>query len=277
MCAWGVDLFASYPCSSVFIPVTLPRLSLHIMCIQDTHKSAVSAPQGTFDDDGYVVVPGVLSSQKINTLIQLIEPECRSRFEQSGCDVHAIRNLFDVLPTMKSVVAWPDIQNLIEPVLGPGAFAVRVIYFDKLPGANWKVPWHQDQTIAVKHRIDVPGFGPWSVKEGVPHVEPPTSVLEHMLTVRIHLDDCTEDNGPLRVIPGSHQLGRLTPDDARGQLDKHGEMVCAVKSGGVVLMRPMLLHASSPCVSPKHRRVIHIEFAAVKLPGGLEWVEPGGG
>jgi ectoine hydroxylase-related dioxygenase (phytanoyl-CoA dioxygenase family) len=244
------------------------------MCRQDADGSAVSAPRGTFDVYGYAVVPKLLDSQRIKTLIQLIEPECRSRYEQSGRDVHAIRHLFDVLPAMKSIITWPEIRSLVEPALGSDAFAVRAIYFDKLPGANWKVPWHQDQTIAVKSRIDVPLFGPWSVKEGVPHVEPPISVLERMLTVRIHLDDCTEDNGPLRVIPGSHKLGRQTPDDARGQLDKHGEVACAVKSGGAVLMRPMLLHASSPSVSSMHRRVIHIEFAADQLPSGLEWAGP---
>ncbi len=244
------------------------------MCRQYTDISVASAPRGTFDEDGYAVESGLLDSQRINTLIQILEPECRSRFEQSDRNVYAIRNLFDVLPSIISVVSWPEVRSLVKPVLGAKAFAVRAIYFDKLPGANWKVPWHQDQTVAVKHRIDTPGFGPWSVKEGVPHVEPPASVLEGMLTVRIHLDDCTKDNGPLRVIPGSHKLGRLTPGDARSQLDTHGEVACVVKSGGAVLMRPMLLHASSPCVSPIHRRVIHIEFAANGLPYGLEWAGP---
>jgi ectoine hydroxylase-related dioxygenase (phytanoyl-CoA dioxygenase family) len=228
-------------------------------------------------DDGYAVQDGVMDADRVAGLLSIIEPYCETLQAKSGRAIHAIRNLFDVLPSIKPVVTWPEVRSLVEPVLGSGAFAVRVIYFDKLPGANWKVPWHQDQTIAVKRRIDVPGFGPWSVKEGVPHVEPPTSVLEHMLTVRIHLDDCTDGNGPLRVIPGSHKLSRLTPEDARDLLKKRGEVVCAVKSSGAVLMRPMLLHASSPCVSPRHRRVIHIEFAANGLPDGLEWAGPGGG
>src|SRR5262245_7189469 len=86
----------------------------------------------------------------------------------------------------------------VEPILGPGAFVVRGLFFDKTPRANWKVSWHQDLTIAVRVRIEAPGFGPWSLKAGVVHVQPPAEILERMATVRLHLDDCSESNGPLR-------------------------------------------------------------------------------
>jgi len=223
-------------------------------------------------EEGYAIVPGVLDATCVAGLIATVEAYCDTQQTKTGRTVHAIRNLTEALPELAAVACRPEIRGLVEPILGPEAFAVRAIYFDKLPGANWKVPWHQDQTIAVKQRIDTPGFGPWSVKEGVPHVEPPTSILEKMLTVRIHLDDCTDDNGPLRVIPGSHQLGRLSPDDASDLLQKHGEVSCVVNAGGVVLMRPTILHASSLAASPAHRRVLHIEFAASTLPGGLAWI-----
>jgi ectoine hydroxylase-related dioxygenase (phytanoyl-CoA dioxygenase family) len=163
------------------------------------------------------------------------------------------------------------VRSLVEPALGPNAFAVRDLFFDKTMDANWKVTWHQDLTIAVRHRIDVPDFGPWSVKDGVPHVRPPVELLERMLTVRLHLDDCGEENGPLRVLPGSHQHGRLGENAIRVWRAEVPAVSCAVKRGGAVLMRPLLLHASSPARRPEHRRVIHLEFAAEELPGGLQW------
>ena len=148
---------------------------------------------------------------------------------------------------------------------------VRGILFDKTPGANWKVGWHQDLSIAVKKRVDVPGFGPWSEKAGVPHVQPPCAVLEQMLTIRLHLDECGEDNGPLRVLPGSHTKGKMAPQEIKAYRQATEPVICACPRGGALLMRPLLLHASSLATSPKHRRVVHLEFAAQPLPGGLEW------
>jgi len=225
----------------------------------------------TLQDLGYAVVEDVLNDAHVSRLLSTLEPYCKDKQSQTGRAVHAIRNLFEVLPDLSGIVDQPEIRGLVDPILGRGAFAVRAIYFDKPQDANWKVPWHQDQAIAVKQRIDTPGFGPWSVKDGVPHVEPPISILEQMLTIRIHLDDCTENNGPLRVIPGSHQLGRLTPDKTSELLNKHGEVACTVNAGGAVLMHPTILHASSPAASPTHRRVIHIEYADTALPGELAW------
>jgi ectoine hydroxylase-related dioxygenase (phytanoyl-CoA dioxygenase family) len=148
---------------------------------------------------------------------------------------------------------------------------VRGILFDKLPEANWKVPWHQDLSIAVRGRVDVAGFGPWSVKAGVPHVQPPLPLLENMLALRLHLDDCDAANGPLRVIPRSHTGGRLSPTAIRAWRSQQAAVACLVPRGGALLMRPLLLHASSPALRPGHRRVIHLEFAAEGLPGGLQW------
>lgn len=228
----------------------------------------------SIERDGFAVVPDVLDPERVADLTSTIESHCNKRAEVSGRVVHAIRNLFVEIPETANVVDLPGVRALVEPVLGPNAFAVRAIYFDKPPGANWKVAWHQDQTITVNHRIDLPGFGPWSVKDGVQHVEPPTAILERMLTVRIHLDDCSEDNGPLRVVPGSHKLGRLAAEDTERLKKTHGESVCTVRSGGAILMRPLIMHASSESVVPVHRRVIHIEFASQALPDGIEWAGP---
>jgi ectoine hydroxylase-related dioxygenase (phytanoyl-CoA dioxygenase family) len=135
------------------------------------------------------------------------------------------------------------------------------------------VPWHQDLTVAVQARVAAPGFGPWTVKAGVPHVQPPVGVLERMVTVRVHLDDCDERSGALRVVPGSHRGGRLGAVATRGWLDRVAPVPCPVPAGGALVIRPLLLHASSASDAPGHRRVIHLEYAADPLPGGVAWFE----
>jgi ectoine hydroxylase-related dioxygenase (phytanoyl-CoA dioxygenase family) len=159
---------------------------------------------------------------------------------------------------------------VIEPILGDAARVVRGIFFDKQPTANWKVPWHQDLTIAVKNRLEVPDYHPWSIKAGIHHVQPPTTILEQMLTVRIHLDRTDESNGALKVIPGSHLQGKLN----NSQIDdwkQYSVISCNCEVGGILLMRPLLLHASSIAILPTHRRVIHLEYASQPLADGLEW------
>lgn len=166
-------------------------------------------------------------------------------------------------------------RRLVEPILGPTAFIARSLLFDKHRAANWDVAWHRDTTIAVRERIDVPGFGPWSVKSGVHHVRPPVRVLANMLTVRLHLDDCDESNGALLVVPGSHAARHL---DLAGPIDavdcERRCVACSVPGGGALLMRPLILHASKRTVAPaRRRRVLHLEFAASMLEGGLRWFE----
>lgn len=176
---------------------------------------------------------------------------------------------------MESDIVQQFIATVMTPMLRSFAasqlFPVRALFFDKTPTTNWKVAWHQDLSIAVAEKDDVPGFTGWSLKEGVWHVQPPAVVLERMITLRLHLDDCGPDNGPLKVIPGSHREGRLSRERIEWW-KTHGEVVeCPVPAGGVLLMRPLLLHSSSPAHQPSHRRVLHIEFAAQSLPAGLRW------
>jgi ectoine hydroxylase-related dioxygenase (phytanoyl-CoA dioxygenase family) len=175
------------------------------------------------------------------------------------------------VPSVRDFINSPSMRALVEPILGPNCSPVRGILFDKVPGANWKVPWHQDLSIAVCERIEIEGFGPWSQKTGILHVQPSARVLENMLTLRLHLDDCFADNGPLRVLPTSHRDGKLSAQQIAEWRRREEEVVCALPRGGVLLMRPLLLHASSASQTPGHRRVLHIEWAAHKLPGGLQW------
>lgn len=185
--------------------------------------------------------------------------------------MYALRNLLEDVPEVTALADSTAVRALVAPTLGPGCFPVRGILFDKTPEANWNVVWHQDLSIAVRERRDVEGFGPWSEKAGVVHVQPPASVLERMLTVRLHLDDCDEINGPLLVLPGSHRGGRLTAPEIQERRAQTAGVPCPVPGGGALLMRPLLLHASSASQSPRHRRVIHLEYAAEALPGGLRW------
>jgi hypothetical protein len=148
---------------------------------------------------------------------------------------------------------------------------VRILVFDKTPVLNWGVPWHQDRTIAVKARQDVPGYGPWSVKAGVPHAEPPAALLEAMFTLRFHVDDCGPANGPLKIIPGSHRLGRL-PVAAVTELSASQEaMICTAQAGDVLAMKALTVHASDPAAEAAHRRVLHLDFTTTSLPAPLEW------
>jgi hypothetical protein len=226
-----------------------------------------------FERDGFAVVPGVMSAEDVDLLITALEASRpRSALERGG-EVYASRNLLGDVPEVRRLSTMPRIKALAEAAIGPGAFAVRGLLFDKRPNANWTVPWHQDLAIAVKSRIDAPEFGPWTVKAGVTHVRPPIEVLARMVTLRLHLDHCGPENGPLRVVPGSHRQGRLGAGSTRAWLERVPAQTCLIPRGGALLMRPLLLHASSPSDSPGHRRVIHLEYAAELLPCGLEWHE----
>lgn len=158
-------------------------------------------------------------------------------------------------------------------MLGRKARVVRGIYFDKHRDANWKVAWHQDVTIAVREKTEVEGFGPWSIKAGITHVQPPVWVLERMLALRLHLDYADLTNGALHVLSGSHKYGRLSARDIQTMKEKCRVVTCPVPAGGVMLMRPLLLHASSAATHPRRRRVLHLEYSASELPGGLAWYD----
>ena len=222
--------------------------------------------------NGFAVTTPLVGGRAVQSLVEAtrsLSAADSTRRRNGG--VYAMRNLLALLPEVRALADSAPIRFVVEPVLGPGCLCVRGILFDKTPGANWKVAWHQDLSIAVKRRLEVPGFGPWSVKAGVHHVQPPVTVLENMLTVRVHLDDCGEDNGPLKVLPGSHAHGVLDAAAVGQWCRGHQPALCTAGVGAAVVMRPLLLHASSSATRPGHRRVIHLEYAAGELPGGLEW------
>jgi ectoine hydroxylase-related dioxygenase (phytanoyl-CoA dioxygenase family) len=158
-------------------------------------------------------------------------------------------------------------------VLGPAARPVRAVMFDKTASTNWAVGWHQDRTIAVRARRDAPGFGPWTIKAGVPHVEPPFEILAGMITLRLHLDDCDADNAPLLVAPGSHRLGRVPAPDAAATAARIGHATCLAAAGDLWIYATPILHASERARRPGRRRVLQVDYANRDLPDGLEWAD----
>lgn len=224
------------------------------------------------DRDGFAIVDGVLSDREIDRLIDDIGSSSRSTMlRRRNGGLFGGRDLLTASADVRETAQSRVVRALVTPVLGGRALPVRAIYFDKTAAANWAVAWHQDRTIAVRRKIDVDGYGPWSIKSGVPHVEPPVAVLQNMVTVRLHLDDCGPENGPLLVVRGSHKRGRVDGMHAADISTTNAPEVCEVRRGGAMLMRPLLLHASRKAVLPGHRRVLSLDFCSVELPGGLEW------
>jgi len=211
-----------------------------------------------FEENGFTVFPQCLDQQTVEALSLHL-----------GDNSHAQRNLLGVLIVRNLAVSQP-VKQTVATLLGRECFAVRGILFNKTPNSNWKVMWHQDRTIAVRERKDAPHFGPWTVKAGVPHVQPPAAVMAKMLAIRLHLDESHERNGPLRVVPGSHKAGCLSAEEIATWKERPS-VICTVPKGGALLMRPLLVHASSSSVKPEPRRVIHLEFATDELPYELEW------
>lgn len=212
------------------------------------------------DGDGYAMVQGWLSANECEKLAAAIGPADRA----------GRRGVLE-LPCVAELARSARLLEIVRPQLSGEPFAVRAIYFNKSAEANWFVGWHQDLTIAVQERRETPGFEAWSMKEGVPHVQPPVEVLEKMLTLRLHLDDADASNGALRVLPGTHRLGRLSVDEIERQRAQAAEVVCEARAGDVLIMRPLLLHASGRSTLERERRVLHIEYAGEALPSGLEW------
>lgn len=224
-----------------------------------------------FNESGFDILAEIVDTERCDRLACELTELHEQQQRETRNKIGGIRNLLRE-NELAHRLACVELQRVAEHYLNQPAFPVRALFFDKTPTANWRVPWHQDLAIAVKRRMEVAGFGGWSIKEDVPHVQPPTQVLESMLTVRLHLDSCPIDNGALGVIPGSHTHGKLTTEEITALTANH-PFVCEIQKGGALVMRPLLLHASSPARSASHRRVLHVEFASQPLPGGLEWFE----
>jgi hypothetical protein len=209
---------------------------------------------------GFVVLPGVISQAQCQGITRRLEQQAGSAGD---------RNLLEESWCSELAVALRDTIDLGAALTG--SVAVQCTYFEKSEHSNWLVPLHQDLSIPVQAHVDATELTGWSMKQGTVFVQPPASVVENLTAVRVHLDDSTEDNGPLRVVPGSHRAGRLRVEEQRRFRDLHGEMVCTTPRGSVIAMKPLLLHASSKATSTRPRRVLHYLYGPRELPYGLAW------
>jgi ectoine hydroxylase-related dioxygenase (phytanoyl-CoA dioxygenase family) len=211
--------------------------------------------ESAIEEDGYAIVPDVLSGGEIERLLREISAAAPRR-SRAG-----VRHALGLSPVSR-VAQQASVIELARAVLGPAAFPYRATLFDKSYKSNWLVVWHQDTALPLRKRCEVPGWGPWSVKDGVAYAHAPATALSQVLALRIHLDHSTALNGPLRVLPGTQTLGVLN-DDRIHEISKTIEPVeCLVPAGGVLAMRPLLIHSSSKSLVEAARRVLHIEYAA---------------
>ncbi len=223
------------------------------------------------DRDGYVMRLAVFSPGEVAGLLadceRMLCANAASDSLLAGSDgaAYGARNILTLWPNLSAVLQQAKFAAYLLEALGPDCGAVRGLYFDKPPGHSWALPWHRDQTIAVQAHEPSGEFRKPTFKAGVPHVEATAAVLDTMLTARIHLDDMTSLNGPLRVIPGSHRTRATTHENAT-------TLTCS--AGDVLLMRPLLLHASGHSEKEHglHRRILHLEFASSeRLPAPYHW------
>lgn len=186
-----------------------------------------------------------------------------------GAARSGIRNLISH-PIVIRLLNHERLGAYLWSVIGRDLVAVKATLFDGTAEASWRMQWHQDRAIAVREKHHVDGYGSWNMRGGVLHVEPPTQVLAQMLALRIYLDASNVDNGPLRVIPGTHRDGKLTAAAMATAANENATEVL-VPRGGMLLMRPLLIHSSSLAWTNEHRRVLHIEFAPPDAISPLHW------
>ncbi len=222
-------------------------------------------------DQGWCVLNGAVDHRQLELLRRLADRLVESPVEsvrQNDGVVYAARNVMDVIPEIKD--AWRS-NPLIEFVrlrLGSQVGLVRAMYFDKPPAQTWALPWHKDLLIAVDSLAEARGYSSPRPRAGVPHTEPPVEVLESMITLRIHLDEITIENGPLQVASGTQRTGKTLI------LEGHETHSICTAAGGVLAMSPLLAHCSGRSVpgTNRHRRIFHLEFSNMReLPHGVRW------
>lgn len=213
---------------------------------------------------GFAILPEVLTGSDVE---QLDESLSRNPLRRSRAGMrHALKH-----PAVLAVARDPRLLAIAQEILGCNPFPFRATLFDKSPASNWLVAWHQDKALPLKERRELPEWGPWSVKDGVIYAHAPASTLARVVTLRLLLDDSTSENGRLRVLPGTHTMGVLSEEAIHGLSARTSAVDCLVPRGGILVMRPQIVHASSKSRSVKPRRVLHIEYAvSANIADGLE-------
>ncbi|WP_144283929.1 phytanoyl-CoA dioxygenase family protein [Chryseobacterium echinoideorum] len=223
-------------------------------------------------DNGFAVINNIFSEEEIEKISEAIQniDTSKDNFRKSE-DLFAIRQFLKEIPEVKDLIFNENLKTIIKEVFGENYFVVKSIYFDKPEKSNWYVAYHQDLTISVDKKLELENFGSWTTKQNQFAVQPPLDILENIFTIRIHLDDTDENNGALKVVPKSHVKGIYRPETIDWNVET--ETLCNVEKGGIMLMKPFLLHGSNRTTNGNKRRVIHIEFSDRDLPDNLNWSE----
>jgi ectoine hydroxylase-related dioxygenase (phytanoyl-CoA dioxygenase family) len=206
-------------------------------------------------DRGYAIFQHVFSRAE---MIRVLENLATASLERTRAGTRHLINT----PAVRELCADPRLTQMAAQFVGSGAVPFRATLFDKSPRANWLVAWHQDTALPLTQRVEHPEFGPWSVKAGVLYAHAPAWALEQVVALRVSLDDSLHTNGPLRVLPDTHQQGFLSDGEILRVARETPAVACIAESGGVVAMRPLTIHASSKSTSNRRRRLLHIEYAS---------------
>jgi ectoine hydroxylase-related dioxygenase (phytanoyl-CoA dioxygenase family) len=246
----------------------MPLLSL-------TQKKLVMNYSNKIHSDGFEIIDNVYSDFEIDEIISFIDQKTSqqpsdSTFRKSK-ELFAIRQFHKEIPQVLPHIFNKKLINIIHSTFGKDYFITKSIYFDKPEKSNWFVAYHQDLTISVDKKIEVDNFENWTLKQSQYAVQPPKYILEKNFTIRIHLDKTTKENGALKVLNKSHKNGIVRVENI--EFKNETEKICEVEKGGIMIMRPLLFHASNKTTNNERRRVIHIEFSNKELPNELEWSE----
>jgi ectoine hydroxylase-related dioxygenase (phytanoyl-CoA dioxygenase family) len=222
--------------------------------------------------NGFATIDNIYTTDEVENILRQISQATTDKetFRKSK-DLFAIRQFLKEVPSTLDNILNDNLKAVLKQVLGDKYFVVKSIYFDKPPTSNWYVSYHQDLTISVDKKLELQGFNFWTKKQNQFAVQPPLDILQNVVTVRIHLDQTDENNGALKVVPKSHLKGIYRPETIDWSVEN--EVNCNVAKGGLMLMKPLLLHSSGRTTNNKQRRVIHIEFSNQELPTELNWAE----
>nr|WP_315198648.1 phytanoyl-CoA dioxygenase family protein [uncultured Flavobacterium sp.] len=227
------------------------------------------------NSEGFAIINKVYSENEINKIISEIEKiteneTANSTFRKSD-DLFAIRQFHKEIPETLSFIFNQKLREIIKLNFGENYFITKSIYFDKPEKSNWFVGYHQDLTISVNKKVEIENYQNWTTKQNQFAVQPPKEILKQNFTIRIHIDKTTKENGALKVLNKSHKKGIIRTENI--EVEKEMETICEVEKGGIMIMKPLLFHASNKTTNNERRRVIHIEFSNQKLPNELEWSE----
>lgn len=222
--------------------------------------------------NGFVIIRDIFTDDETEDITQTInKADGNTGTFRKSADLFAIRQFLKEIPQAKKYILNAKLKEVISQLFGENYFAVKSIYFDKPGNSNWFVAYHQDLTISVNQKTESNDYGPWTIKQNQFAVQPPIEILENIYTIRIHLDETDENNGALKVVPNSHLKKIYRPEMIDWTVET--EVTCNVPKGGIMIMKPLLLHSSGRTNNNKNRRVVHIEFSDAELPKPLQWSE----